>query len=261
MQNPIPIQFSHSTGFPAESYTYFFEQLKPHPVSFVPVFGTGVYKLRKSWKEQVPQLIQDIESKHTEPVIGIGHSFGAVLSFWAAIQRPDLFKKIILIDPPFMSRKRRIMMALTFFLGLTDKVVPIARNAKRRRADFASLEEARAYLKPKFLFRNFHPQCFEDYIQHGLVPSDEGFTLRIPSALESRFFATTPYRIGPAALSMPSYYLYPKKGGILTENVLTEHQTKFSNTRFMPIDPGGHMFPLEYPHETADLLKKLIAES
>lgn len=260
MQDVIPIQFSHATGFPAGSYTYFFEQLKPHPISFVPVFGMGDYKPGKSWKALLPELIADIEAKHTEPIIGIGHSFGAVLTFWAAMERPDLFKKIILIDPPFMSRKRRIFIAITSFLGISDKIVPIARNAKRRRADFPSLEEARSIWRPKFLFRTFHPQCFEDYIQHGLVPHEDGFTLRIPPALESRFFSTTPFRIGPTNLKMPSYYLFPKKGGILNEEGLPEHQKKFSNTTFIPIDPGGHMFPLEYPHETADLIKKLIQE-
>jgi len=233
--------------------------LAPHQVSYVPVFGVGAYKVRNTWKTLVPELIEDIESRHTEPVIGIGHSFGGVLTLWAAMKRPDLFKKIILIDPPFMSRARRFSIALTALLGITDKVVPIARNAKRRKADFASLDEARNYWKPKFLFRSFHPQCFEDYVQHSLVPSEEGFTLKIPPSLESQFFSTTPFRIGPANLAMPSYYLYPLQHGVLSGNALAQHKKKFAGTEFIPFEKGGHMFPLEFPHETADFIKELIA--
>lgn len=258
--NPvIPIQFSHATGFPAASYTYFFQQLAPHPVSSVPIFGQGTHQAGNSWKDLLPQLIEDIERNHSEPVIGIGHSFGAALTFWAAKKRPDLFKKIILIDPPFMSRKRRLLIGLTSLLGITDKIVPIAKNAKKRRADFGDLAEARDYLKPKFLFRDFHPSCFEDYIQHGFVQADKGVTLKIPRDLEAKFFSTTPYILGSGKLSIPSYYLYPLKNGVLSGKALEQHKKRFVDTQFIPFEKGGHMFPMEFPHDTADFIKELIA--
>ena len=33
-------------------------------------------------------------------IIGIGHSLGGILTFLAAYRRPELFKGIIMLDPP-----------------------------------------------------------------------------------------------------------------------------------------------------------------
>ena len=253
------IQFSHATGFPAESYRYFFQQLSPYEVTYVPVFGEGRFRLRNSWRNLVPELIEDIEIKHKEPVIGIGHSFGAVLTFWAAMQRPDLFQKVILIDPPFINLRFRIFSAFARLMGQAEKMIPIARNAKRRRDTFKDFSEASAYWRPKRLFRNFHPECFEDYVKASLVPDGSEMTLRISADEEAKMFASTPVFIGSGKFKIPSYYLYPAKGSVLMGNALAEQKKRFSNTEFMEIEKGGHMFPLEYPLETAEILKKLIS--
>ncbi|MEM8887822.1 MAG: alpha/beta hydrolase [Bacteroidota bacterium] len=256
----IPIQFSHATGFPAESYKYFFKQLAPHPVSYVPVFGMGRYRLRNSWRNMVDELLEDIEIRQKEPVIGIGHSFGAVLTFWAAQKAPEYFEKIILIDPPLLSFRIRLFSAMARSIGIADQVIPIARNAKKRRDEFSSIDEARNFWKPKRLFRSFHPECFEDYVQSSLVPDGSDYTLRIPAALESKMYVYSPIRIGHGKFDMPSYYLYPKKGSVMVGTSFKEQKKRFSGTKFISIEKGGHMFPLEYPHETAALLKELIAE-
>ena len=35
-------------------------------------------------------------------VIGVGHSLGGVLTLYAAIRRPDLFRALVFIDPVFL---------------------------------------------------------------------------------------------------------------------------------------------------------------
>ena len=102
--NLAPIHFAHANGFPAQSYQYFLEQLHPHPVSYVNVLGEGEYRLRYPWDGWSlfgKEIVEAIERQHDEPVIGLGHSLGGVAVFHAARMRPDLFRKVIILDPPF----------------------------------------------------------------------------------------------------------------------------------------------------------------
>ena len=210
-----PIQFSHANGFPARSYKHFFLFSPPYSVSYVPALGMGSQQVRFSWRPLAKELIEDIEVRHKEPVIGIGHSLGAVVTFWAAKHRPDLFRQVILMEPPLFGWKMRAMMGGMRVLRIQDQLVPIIRNARRRRDHFNSKEEALTYFQPKFLFRNFDPQCLKDYVEHGLTPypyAKRGYELTIPKETEARIFASSPVWIGSGKLSVPSHYLYATKG-------------------------------------------------
>ena len=35
-------------------------------------------------------------------IVGIGHSLGGVTTMYAALQRPDLFRALVFIDPVFL---------------------------------------------------------------------------------------------------------------------------------------------------------------
>lgn len=254
----LPIQFSHANGFPAACYHPFFSHLSPHPISYVPILGMGSYQVKRSWRPLVDELIADIETKHDQPVIGIGHSLGAVATCWAAMKRPDLFRQIIMMDPPLFGWKLRAMMAISRVLGIQDRFVPIIRNAKKRRDHFESKEEAFDYFQPKYLFKDFPVDSLQAYIDHGLKPAASGgLELVIPKSVEAAVFASSPIRIGSAQLKMPSHYLYASKGVLRTPSVVNEHKRRFSQTTFIEVK-GKHMFPLEQPERTAQLILQLI---
>ena len=261
MQTP-PIQFSHSNGFPAKSYNYFFQQLSPFPVSYVPVFGLGQNRIKRNWRPLAEELIKHIETYQKEPVIGLGHSLGGVLTLFAALDRPDLFRQIILMDPPLFDRRRRFFMGIAQALGLAGRIVPVARMAKRRRDHFLSKEEAFEYWKPKGLFREFHPQCFQDYVEYGLKPDPNrgGFTLTIPSQVEYELFLHTPSRIGTIDLKVPCHYIYATRGAFDHERIIADHKRIFHNTTFLPFE-GRHMFPLEQPESVGEFIRSLIKGS
>ncbi|MDW7693205.1 alpha/beta hydrolase [Flammeovirgaceae bacterium SG7u.111] len=257
LEKNTPIQFSHSNGFPASSYQHFFKLLAPYPVTAVERFGMGKYQIKNDWKPLVAELIDDIESKHSKPVIGVGHSLGGVLTAWAAIERPDLFAKIIFIDPPLFRPFKRFVMRSASLMGITDKVVPPARSTKKRRSVFESKEQAYELWKHKKLFKNFDDQCFQDYVEYGLSPSAKGVELIIPPNLEYKIFTLTPAIIGSADFSMPSYFLYSGKLKTVEAKDLAWLKKKFKKTQFMPYD-GGHMYPMEEPEKAAGLIKGLI---
>ena len=175
------IFFSHAKGFPARTYDYFLRKLHPFAVDYVPVLGDHTPAPLRHWRSLTHELINAIESRHSAPVIGLGHSLGAVLTLWAAASRPVLFSRVILMDPPLFVPTKRWLLAGITALGLAPWLNPVAQKARNRRQHFTSLAEAEAYWRPKPLFRDFHPQCFQDYVAHALQPDQDGFSLRFPA--------------------------------------------------------------------------------
>jgi len=48
-------------------------------------------------------VLKELAEHQQTQVITVGHSFGGVIAFIAACQRPELFKGLIMIDPPVVT--------------------------------------------------------------------------------------------------------------------------------------------------------------
>lgn len=249
------IFFAHANGFPAPCYNSFFEHLKPYSLDYVEVFGLRNPK-PTSWEEVAIEIINGIESRHERPVVGLGHSFGGVGIFLAARKRPDLFSKIILLDPPFLGWKSRWLAAPFQWMGLAHKVVQPARAALKRRAHFTSREEAREYFSGKQFFQTFAPDAFEDYLTHGLTQEEERITLRIPKEQEAQYFSVFPSQVGETTLAMPAHFIMPEGASVIPKAHQEEIRERFSGMTWHST-PGNHMFPLEHPEETATLVQRI----
>lgn len=251
------IQFSHANGFGAKTYGYFFEQLAPCTINAVELIGHGKHELKKNWKDLVPELIESIETNFDEPIVGIGHSMGAAITFFAAIQRPDLFKQIIIIEPPVFSFNKRMMIGLMSLTG-AHKNIGIAQKAKNRRRYFDSKAAAYDALKDKRLFKSFHPQCFRDYIEHGLKDSSKGgVELTYSADMEFKVFTSTPIFLGNTSLKVPADFIYSNQYKTLDRADIKWWEKTVPQMTFHEFK-GGHLFPLEKPYKTAAFIKRLI---
>lgn len=251
------IHFAHANGFPAPAYRYFLEQLAPYDISYTACFGHGDFKVNNNWINLVDELIDSITLQHKEPVIGVGHSLGAVLTICAAEKRPDLFEQIIIMDPPVMGWKYRVALYLSKKTGLIDRILPVAKKAKSRREDFKNRDILRRALKGKKLFADFHPECFEDYIQYGFNNTENGITLAFKKQVEYEVFCNIPDFFKKTTPGVPATYFYATNGEIAETRNIEDIMPLFGNVNFAPFE-GGHLFPLEQPHKVAELIKKTI---
>lgn len=253
------IQFAHANGFPAKTYNEFFKYFEEYNLKYVPIMGHGKFGISPKWKPLGQELIANIKEHNQTPVIGIGHSMGGAALMYAAHWQPELFEKIIFLDPPLFPIRKIRGMNLMRFLGMLDKVGSSGR-AKTRKTHFASYNAAFQYFKPKKLFQNFHPNCFEDYVKHGLKPCIKGkgnVQLAFKAEIEYQVFRTMAHISGKIAFSMPSYFIYSAQHTVLQQKDIEALKHKFINTQFVPFE-GGHLFPLEKPKETAELIQNLI---
>jgi pimeloyl-ACP methyl ester carboxylesterase len=148
----------------------------------------------------------------------VGHDFGAVVAAWAALLRPDIFTKVVLMSAPFAGppdAKGRGPTAATLDAGLAA-LTP----ARRHYTHFFTLPYADADMRfaPQGLtqfLRNYF------YVKSGDAPGD------LPNALSG---AT------PAAFAMlPTYYVMRREAGMAeTVAASTSRRTKSELCRWLP---------------------------
>ena len=115
------IHFAHANGVPAQVYQKLFDALSDQfDVIYVPLIGTDQrYPVDNHWESMTQQVIDSIVQKaNGRKVIGIGHSLGAVLTFKAALKRPDLFERVLMMDPPLILGKESVMLHIAKVLKL-----------------------------------------------------------------------------------------------------------------------------------------------
>lgn len=256
-----PIQFSHANGLPAGSYEYLFELLAPHPIQYIPMYGHKHFKVDSNWSGLRDELLHELDHTTTNtPVVGVGHSMGAAISLMSALQKPSLFERLILLEPPLVATYKRVVVRLFKTMGLSHLVVPHAKKARKRRMHFENKEEARQYFGSKRMFQRFHPTCFDSYIEHGLKENPEGgVSLVFDRAVEAQVFSSFPLLLGSYSLNIPSFLVYGKYSDVLRKDDIQSLKKMLPNTTFIEFD-GGHLFPLEQPEKTAELLREIINE-
>lgn len=254
------IQFSHANGFGASTYNYFFSLLQPHQVKAIELIGHGKYPVAPNWQPLAQELIDYIETHHSSPVVGIGHSLGGAITLYAAQARPDLFQQVIFLDPPiFAPFKRNIIQFLKKYTNQYDKISPAGR-AKMRRQYFKNKAMAFDYFKSKTLFKDFAPPCFEDYVNNGLKTNEKhGFELAFSRGIEYQIFRAFPKFSSAIKLEMPSHFIYSNQYNVLWKSDIRWLKKLLKSTTFIEFD-GGHLFPMEQPEKLAELLKTLIVE-
>ena len=115
------------------------------------------------------------------PVWGVGHSLGGLLHYHAALRRPDLYRGLVMLDSPVLSRVDQLVIHAAKRFGLIDRLTPAGRTLGRRERFVDSLE-ARRYFAERKLFSRFDPECLDAYVEHGLQPVEEGLRLSFDPA-------------------------------------------------------------------------------
>ena len=254
------IHFAHGNGFPSASYQLLLNQLSEHHrVCQIPLLGHDpAYPVGNNWSQLTDQLIASIEHQAQQPVIGIGHSFGGALTLLAALQRPELFRAIILLDVPTFNGFESFLVQAAKVTGLINRLSP-AHKVKTRRTEWASMAEATDYFRTRPLFARFHEQCLQDYLACGLMENPRGgVDLVYQLAVELAVYCTLPHRLvlQPGKLTVPAGLLVGQGSDTVRKKqyLRMKNHLGFASLRV----PGSHMFPLEFPLETAAHIGTLL---
>lgn len=260
MSRPI-IHFAHANGFPACTYTKLFSFLEPEfDIRFLERHGHDPrFPVNDGWDALKDELAAAIESEFTEPVIGLGHSLGGILHLLVSVDRPELYRRIILLDAPIISRRSSRGIRIMKALNLMDRF-SMSRQTRARRNFWPSREAAYEHFKAKPKFSAFDDEMLRDYIRCGTIEADGGYRLAFDPQIEAAIYRNLPHDLPSlkGKLRVPVTYI----GGT------DSREARLARLSFMQrhfdIDfhflDGSHLFPFEKPQATAALIRSLLAE-
>ena len=254
--------FSPANGIPAASYKSFFQQ-------FESVINISSMDSRGAW-QQSPKplekftfndyanyLIIALESKYQEPIIGIGHSLGGIITILAANKRPKLFSKLILIDPastpsPFANfifqRMPRWLMLRCF---------PFVKGSLNRRQVWQSREQFYDNYRHHKTFSRFTDRALSDYAQHGLIERKDGlFELVFSPEWESFNFRKVSFLWDHLEkTTQPALLLRAEHNWLYSEQVFNKHNARLGNNiTAKTLENTSHLMT----HEQTDIVAKEI---
>jgi len=249
--------FSHANGFPGSCYRCLYEGLEPrYAVAFKDRLGHDPrYPVTDGWPHLVAELVDFIEALDAGPVMGVGHSLGGYLNLIAAVQRPDLFRAIVLLDAPILGPWKGSAFAMIKRFGLADRVTP-AGAARGRRREWADAAEARAHFRGRGGFRQFDPACLDDYIAAAMTPGRDGLRLAFDPDVEYRIYRGIPHDLAYylPRLKVPAGFIGGKSSVEIRRVGLALTRRHFR----VALLEGGHLFPFERPREAAQALDRMI---
>lgn len=257
-----PIHFAHANGIPTATYRLLLDQLRPfYQLADIPLLGHDPdYPVTDNWTLLMRQLLRSIESQHREPCYGIGHSLGGALTLMAAAERPDLFKGVILLDVPVLTSLESAVVYTAKKTGLIDQITP-AKKSRTRRTNWPDKAYALKYFRERKMFSRFHEQCLTDYVDSALIKNEAGsFDLGYKLEVELAVYRTMPHRIAlnRSNVNVPMAVLVGKQTDTVRKHQYQRMKNRLGFTGKRT--EGSHMFPLEYPLETAREIHHLIQQ-
>lgn len=256
----IKLHFAHANGFPAGSYQQIFDQLPDDfEVHAITKFAHSErFPVNTNWGNQILELTEYLTEEVKAPAYLVGHSMGSVVSFMAACDRPDLIKGVILLDPPIASGLARLAFRLVKYSPLIDKLSP-AGKAKVRCQSWPLGTDVVAYFQSKALFKNFQLECIQDYVAAAIDEREGELRLNFDAQIEANIYRNVPHNLNKyyKRLTVPGLLVTGSQSDVCTPSFLGTFIKK-SKIEHQIFEGGGHMFPLEYPQQVANLISDKI---
>ena len=290
-----PLHFLHANGYPPECYAPLFELLKIE----YHVFGMT---LRPLWDDEKPDEIQSwhpfsddllrflaeqmersissrnvdrdsgLDTKETithftrpAPVIGVGHSIGAIVTLRAALRDPSKFRALILIDPVLFMPPIQIISKVTRVLGLGVGTNSLIKGAQRRRRAFDNLETVFRGYRQRNVFRYMNDDSLRAYIDGITKPKpDGGFELVYSPEWEVQIYRTAIQDMdiwrNIHKLEIPILFIRGAETDTFLENAAELVKRKQPKAQVKVLAKSTHLLPLEHPKEIFEFMQSFLKE-
>ncbi len=261
------VHFLHANGFPPLTYRQYLSQVAEqcHVVAIEtrPLQSDTDHSDFEDWWQISEDFIAYIETHHREPIIGIGHSIGAVVTMHVAVERPELFSQVILIDPVFLPPLPSFMWTFARWLNQGHRH-PLHGSAMKRRTHFESRGAMLSKFKRARNFKRFTDDSLRDYIEAITVEHpDQSVTLRFKKEWEAQIYKTMPARIWRhiRKLQIPATLIYADGSDVMLENSVRAMQRYAPHVKLHKVQNAGHLLPMEHPELVAALTLAAINEN
>src|SRR6266508_455012 len=284
-----PLHFLNANGYPSECYKPFLELLQNQYHVFGMLFRP-LWRGRDSnpndiqdWKPFSEDLLRFLASTaptaplttvpmplgsanaQLAPLIGVGHSIGAVVTLRAALRDPGKFRALILLDPVLFVPSR--LIAWNFFraLGLGNKVYPKIAGALKRRRTFDDLDLVFHGYRNREVFQYMSDENLRIYIEGITRTTGHGYELVYSPEWESRIYLTglRDFDIwrGLPKLEVPTLFIRGAETNTFLESAAMLIKRMQPKAWVTTLDKSTHLLPLERPQEVFDMMQSFLKET
>lgn len=257
--------FLHANSYSAKMYQVFLAPLtKDYDIIAPDLPGHGESRWNgriEAWVDLANYFIAQLEkSPPAKPIVGMGHSIGGIVIMLMAIQRPEWFKKIVLLDPVILPKRILAIFRVLKLLSLTH-IIPLARATNRRKNHFQTRASALEHYSNKRIFSHWEPRFLEAYVETCLRETGQGaFQLSCAPELESSIYQSIPLDVWslPKNLPVPALFIIGEKSDTVNQRGFKRLKGSRRNHIVKSV-VAGHLFPFEKPTESMDIIKDYLA--
>lgn len=164
----------------------FLHDIEGHGDSEAPKRFSGIAAVAR----RVPAVLAEQLPAPAQPLVGMGHSFGAALTLKVAADNPGLFSALVLLDP--------ILFPPTVWFGARFLSAigahPMTRAARRRRRSWPSRQKALDHLRGRGIYKGWAEESLEAFVDHATTPQADGSRLlSCPPGLEAQIYGRPVY--------------------------------------------------------------------
>ena len=257
------IHFIHANGFLPNAYSSFFNNLDTNLNLIHFNLNKPKYLKIKNWGIFRDDFIKNLKSNNK--IIGIGHSIGGNIVLRSALSNPEYFSKIILLDPTLFIPKIILLWKFALFFKIHDFLHPWVKATLKRKMYFKNHKAIYESYRNKKVFNMISDDNLYIYINSITKKnSDDSIEIIYPKELEYQM-----YKTGLIAdfyiwrniknINIPTLIICSKlSNAFLQSSSKKIKQIKNNNIKIIELENCTHLFPLEIPHKTAQIVNNFI---
>jgi pimeloyl-ACP methyl ester carboxylesterase len=200
------------------------------------------------------ELLQ--ETGKEQIALGVGSSFGGILLAGAEARSPDLFRRLVMLDPPIHPSPELLAEMGVDFTPPASTREGLVEQTLKRKYVWESRAAAGTAWREKPLFAPWQDAAFDLYLNEGMRDRKDGqVELKCHPTVEAHIFATTGslglFDYAPQ-VQIPVELVHAEQG--FFDYAFYQHiAAVFPNCNLSQM-PAGHMLPLEIPDIVAEFL-------
>jgi pimeloyl-ACP methyl ester carboxylesterase len=265
-----PLHFLHANGYPPACYQPLFDLLRGQyhvfGMTLRPLWPDSKPEELRDWNPLSDDLLQFLDEQNAGPLVGMGHSIGAIVTLRAALQQPERFRALILLDPVLFLPSFIRKWNLARMLGLGHRLHPLINGALKRRRTFDDLDTVFRGYRRREIFRYFSDENLHAFIAGMVKPrADSGYELAYSPEWESRIYYTGIWRDmelwrGLPHLKVPTLIIRGAETDTFLEAAGRLVKRKQPWVQGVTVHQSTHLVPLERPQEVFDIMQSFLKE-
>ena len=262
------LHFLHANSYPPKCYTPFFQLLiteyKTYGMLLRPLWDDEAPEDIQSWHPFSDDLLRFLSDRESGPILGVGHSIGAVVTLRAALRDPGKFRALILIDPVLFIPPLLMLWKIMRTLGLGDRNHPLIIGAQKRRRTFDDLETVFRGYRQRSIFRYMTDESLQAYINGIIKPSSDGFELVFSPEWEAQIYRTALQDMDIwnklHKLEVPTLFIRGMETDTFLRSAAKLVKRKQPKIRIEVLEKSTHILPLERPKEVFEIMRSFLQE-